>query len=408
MADFGERTAEEREAARLERERRRAEADGGAEPPEDEEIASGTRRVSRLHRPRAPRRSTKPHSRLGRVASLVALVLAIALIWFLVELFQPFHGSGHGSVTVTIPPHVSSSQVGDLLEKDGVISSSFFFELRATLAGERGSLRSGTYHLKLDTGYGQVLKILTTPPPPARVSEITIVEGRTRRQIDALLRSQGIQGSYVAATRHSPLLDPVKYGAPRSVPSLEGFLFPSTYQLRAPVSVSSLVADQLTTFRKRFATVDLRYARSHHLTPYAVLIVASIIEKEAGTARDRPLVASVIYNRLRDHMRLGMDSTIRYEFNDYDKPLTQSQLATPSPYNTRLNAGLPPTPVGNPGLSAIEAAAHPAPTNYLYFVVKPCGNGASVFESDYAKFQRDSARYQAARARQGGRSPVKC
>src|SRR5207248_2109467 len=119
-----------------------------------------------------------------------------------------------------------------LLERDGVISSSLFFELRATLAGERGDLRPGTYRLKRDMSYGNVLKILTTPPPAAKVTSLTITEGRTRHEIDALLRSQGVAGSYLVATRHSPVLKPASYGGPRGTPSLEGFLFPSTYQLR--------------------------------------------------------------------------------------------------------------------------------------------------------------------------------
>ncbi len=146
---------------------------------DDAEAPLGTKRVPRLRRldganppkvPTRPRREPirRPHapSRVGRIASLLALVLAGALLWFLYELFQPFHGSGHGSITVTIPAHSSSSQVGDLLERDGVISSSFFFELRATLAGERSQLRSGTYHLKFGMSYSDVLKRLTTPPPP--------------------------------------------------------------------------------------------------------------------------------------------------------------------------------------------------------------------------------------------------
>ena len=185
-------------------------------------------------------------------------------------------------------------------------------------------------------------------------------------------------------------------------------MFPDTYQLRVPVSIGALIADQLTAFKQHFATVGMGYARSKNLTPYDVLIIASIIEKEAATRHDFPLVASVIYNRLRDHIPLGMDSTTRYEFNDYTKPLTESQLSSPSPYNTRLHDGLPPTPISNPGMTAINAAAHPARTNYLYFVVKPCGNGASVFESSYTKFLQDSARYQQARAQRGGRSPTSC
>jgi len=397
----------------------------GDDSTDEHEVASGTRRVGWHERsaavaaarpsagePSGPRRHSP---RLGgrrrtvvRVLAVMALVLAAAVIWFCVELFQPFHGSGHGSVTVTIPPRSSTSQVGSLLERDGVIASSFFFKLRVALAGDRGKLLAGTYHLREDMSYSQVLKALTTPPPAAKVTNVTIIPGETRVQINALLRSQGIGGSYLAATRRSPVLNPTAYGAPRRTNSLEGFLFPDSYQLREPIGDSALVHDQLNQFRKEFATVKLGYARSKHLTPYDVLIIASIIEKEAATARDRPLVASVIYNRLRDHIPLGMDSTTRYEFNDYTTPLTQSQLSSPSPYNTRLHAGLPPTPISNPGLAAIRAAADPAHANYLYFVVKPCGNGESVFESSYTRFLRDSARYQSARARRGGRSPTKC
>ena len=112
--------------------------------------------------------------------AVLAVVAALAAVWFLVELFQPFHGSGHGRVTVTIPPNSSASKIGELLEHDGVISSSFFFELRATLGGERGDLRSGTYHLQQGMSYGDVLKILTTAPPAAKVTNLTITEGRTR------------------------------------------------------------------------------------------------------------------------------------------------------------------------------------------------------------------------------------
>ena len=389
MAD-GQRTADEREEAR--REREAARRDG--------------RRT--LPTPRAPRRPGGGHSRRARVLAVVALILAAGVIWFAVELFQPFHGSGHGSVVVTIPPRSSARAVGDLLARDGVVASGFFFDIRAALAGDRGKLLAGTYHLRLDMSYSQALKALTTAPPPARVTEVTIVPGRTRRQVDALLRSEGVSGSYLAASRRSPALNLAAYGAPRSTPSLEGFLFPDTYQLRVPVSLSSLVADQLTAFKRSFAHVSLAYARRQHLSAYDVLIIASIIEEEAATSHDRPLVSSVVYNRLRDGIALGMDSTTRYEFNDYTKPLTASQLSSPSPFNTRLHKGLPPTPIGNPGLAAIQAAADPARTNFLYFVVKPCGNGASVFSSSYRQFLADEARYQSARSARGGRSPAKC
>jgi UPF0755 protein len=440
------RTPEEREAARRERERRRAglqepgpalgepefddhaddHADGFDEDGEleDGEVPAGTRRVSGAERPRvAPKRQVRrrhkrpprsargPAARrrryAGRAASLAAIVLAGAVIWFLIELFQPFHGSGHGHVTVSIPTHASSSTVGDLLEREGVISSSFFFEARATLAGERSDLRSGTYHLKQGMSYGSVLKILTTPPPAARVTELTLTEGKTRRQIDALLRAQRVRGSYLAETRHSPLLDPRHYGAPRNTPSLEGFLFPETYQLREPIRISALVADQLRTFRQRFARVNLAYARHARLTAYDVLIIASMVEGEAATARDRPLVASVIYNRLKAGMPLQIDATTRYATGNYTKPLTVSELNSPSPYNTRIHKGLPPTPIDNPGMAAINAAARPARTKDLFFVVKP-GTCIQVFTPSYQQFLKYQQQYQAARSARGGRSPSSC
>jgi UPF0755 protein len=336
------------------------------------------------------------------------LVLAIALVWFLIELFQPFAGSGHGSITVTIPAHSSSGQIGNLLERDGVISSSFFFELRATLAGERGSMRSGTYHLRLGMSYGDVLKILTTPPPPVPTTELTLIPGKSRYQIASLLHSQRIKGSYLAATRRSPLLDPQAYGAPRRTDTLEGFLFPATYTLLEPIRISQLVAKQLTAFKEEFRTVKMGWARRHGFTPYDVLIVASIIEGETPYPHDRPLVASVIYNRLRDGMRLQMDSTVRFAVDNYTTPIKQSQLGSPSPWNTYTHSGLPPTPIENPSLASIQAAAQPARTNYLYFVAKPCGNGASLFASTPGQFAIDQRKYEVARAKRGGRSPVSC
>ena len=139
-----------------------------------------------------------------------------------------------------------------------------------------------------------------------------------------------------------------------------------------------------------------------------MLIIASLIQGEAATAHDQPLIASVIYNRLRFGMPLQLDATTRYATGNYTKPLTQSQLNSRSPYNTRNHKGLPPTPIDNPGLAAIQAAAHPAHTNFLYFVAKVCGNGSSVFESNYKQFLADVAKYQQARNARGGNSPERC
>ncbi len=393
MPDGYERTTEDREEARSRRDSGRP----NGSPP----------RKSAPPR-RLPTRPSRPRRYGGRLLAVLALILAGGAIWFMFELYQPFHGSPHGSVTVTIPAHASSRQIGNELAQDGVVSSGFFFDLRATLAGERGDLRAGTYTFQQNMTYSAALKILTTAPPPAKVTNITIIEGRTRAQIDALLRSQGVNDSYVVDSRHSPLINLAAYGAPKNTPDLEGFLFPDTYQLVEPISVPKLVADQLKEFRQQFAHVNLGYARSRHLTPYEVLIIASMVQAEAATAHDRPLIASVIYNRLRLGMPLQIDATTRYATGNYTKPLTASQLNSRSPYNTRIHKGLTPTPIDNPGMAAIQAAAHPANTNYLYFVVKPCGNGEQVFSSSYKRFLADSQKYQQARRSRGGKSPERC
>ncbi len=373
--------------------------------PEDElETPSGTKRVSRLGNRQAPvrarparrRHQVKPRKRpassrrrpwLVRIVALLAILLAAALAWFLIELFQPFGTSPHGRVKVVIPPNSSSSDVGKLLHADGVVSSSFFFELRATLAGDRSDLRSGTYHLQKGMSYSSVLTKLTTAPPAIPTTKLTLTDGHSRAQVAALLRAQGIKGNYVALTRRSKLLNPTHYGAPKSTPDLEGFLFPDTFRLRKPVKLATLVNAQLTDFKHRFGKLKLTQAEhAEHLTPYQLLIIASLIEGEAATQSDRDKVASVIYNRLRDHMPLQLDATTRYATGNYTKPLTDAQLNSSSPYNTRNHAGLPPTPINSPGLSALQSAAHPATTNDLYFFAKHCSD-KTVFFSDYTEFQ---------------------
>ena len=154
---------------------------------------------------------------------------------------------------------------------------------------------------------------------------------------------------------------------------LEGFLFPATYDFLKNTTSRQLVQDQLAAFHANWGKVDLSYARKKNLTAYDVLIIASLVEKEALAPDERPKIARVIYNRLHAHMNLGIDATTRYGLHvPGTKSLTQSELASSNPYNTRNPniTGLPPTPIANPGLASMQAAAHPAPGNWLYFVRK--------------------------------------
>jgi uncharacterized YceG family protein len=348
-----------------------------------------------------------PRSPARRALAAVALVLAMAGLVLMFVLFQPFHGRGDGRVSVNIPRGATVADAGRRLAALDIVASDLLFRVRARLRGG-GDVKPGTYRLPRDMSYGAALDALAAGPPKARTTSITISEGRTRREASALLARTSLRGSYARATVSSPQLDPTEYGAPRGTPSLEGFLFPATYEVRVGAPVSDLVDRQLRAFRQRFARVDMSRARQAKLTPYDVLIIASMVEREAQVAKDRRLVSAVIYNRLRIGYPLGIDATLRYALSNQTRALRQSELNMDTPYNTRLNQGLPPTPIGNPGLAAIQAAANPARSDFLYFVVKPGTCGEHAFSKDFAQFQRDAERYSAAREAEGGRSPVKC
>jgi uncharacterized YceG family protein len=394
------------------------------EPEDDYEAPSGTRRVSPADRARtraasspavdrqqgARRAPDGPRRRLGlrRLVALAVLALIIGAIVFAVLLFQPFTGKGSGSVTVQIPRGASASQIGDILARDGVVDSSFFFSLRTKVSGQRSKLRSGAFRLKKGMSYASAIDALTRMPPAAPVSHFTIPEGLSRREVAARLAGSGLTGSYVNATKRAPGFKVSAFGAPAGTPTLEGFLFPATYDLKPHAPASALVAKQLTAFRRNFDSLSLAYAKRKQLTAYDLVVIASMVEREAQRDDERPLVAAVIYNRLHDHIPLGIDATLRYALNDWTKPLTQSQLALPTPYNTRLRQGLPPTPIGNPGLASLKAAANPAKSPFLYYVVKPGTCGRHAFSSTNAQFLADVARYNAARTKAGGRSPTTC
>jgi UPF0755 protein len=197
---------------------------------------------------------------------------------------------------------------------------------------------------------------------------ITAVDGiaHEKRHVDPRLSAS----DYLAATASSTL--PGRFAGDGRRRALEGFLFPATYDFTVTTRARRLVREQLAAFDRNWKSVDLGYARSKNLTRYDVLIIASMIEKEVIASSERRLVAAVIYNRLHNNMRLQIDATLRYGLHiPASRAIRESELRSPNPYNTTTHYGLPPTPISNPGVSSIRAAAHPAQVDYLYFVRKP-------------------------------------
>jgi uncharacterized YceG family protein len=354
-----------------------------------------------------PRRRSGVFSSIARHPFLIfAVIASLFALWFLSSLFQPFHGDGSGRVQVTVPKGSSVSEVGDLLSDKGVIDSSTLFQVRVTLAGKRSEIYSGNFTLANDMSYGDAIDALSQPPVK-RTLTVTIPEGYTRSQAAQLVEEVGVPGDYTKATIKSKYLDPADYGG-KGAENLEGFLFPNTFELKPNAPVEDLVELQLKDFKRQIKGVDMRYAKSKNLTVYDVVTIASMIEEEAGVDSQRDLVAAVIYNRLREGMPLGIDATIRFATGNYTEPLTESELAIDSPYNSRTNAGLPPGPIANPGLDSIEAAAHPAKTDHLFYVTTPGACGKLTFAETEAEFEKAVEEYNSAREAAGGNSPDSC
>jgi UPF0755 protein len=356
---------------------------------------------------RPNRNGGNPLAKLGRHPFLIfAVVAALFVLWFLNSLFQPFHGDGDGKVQVTVPKGSSVSEVGDLLSDRDVIDNSTLFQVRVTLAGKRSEIYSGHFTLAHSMSYGAAIDALSTPPVK-RTTSVTIPEGYTRSQAAQLVEEAGVPGDYTKATVKSKYLNPAQYGG-KGAEDLEGFLFPDTFELKPSAPVEDLVQLQLQDFKRRIEGVDMSYAKSKNLTVFDVVTIASMVEDEAGVDSQRGLVASVIYNRLHEGMPLGIDATIRFATGNYTEPLTESELAIDSPYNSRTNAGLPPGPISNPGLASIEAAAHPPKTDYLFYVTTPGACGKLTFAETEAEFEAAVDKYNSAREAAGGNSPDSC
>ena len=246
-----------------------------------------------------------------------------------------------------------------------------------------------------------VLATLTLVSPAAAEAPVTLrivfPEGFSARQMadrvsevrKIAIRKRGVTPrltgvAYARATARA--LPPAGFRRYLKRRSVEGFLFPSLYEFTRETRAEALVAHQLAAFQSRWSTIDLSRARERNLTPYDVLTIASMIERETAAPEERRLVSAVIYNRLRQRMPLAIDATLRYGLGiPGNRPLTKRQLQSPSPYNTRIHAGLPPTPIGNPGVPSMRAAARPAGRNYLYYLRRP-GSIRHFFTASEAEF----------------------
>jgi UPF0755 protein len=325
-------------------------------------------------------RPPKSHKRSGRTAKrvlkILALLLALLLVVGGIGLFwaerQINPGGHHGpDVTVVIPAGASKSNIAHILSNDGVIHNAALFNLYVHLKGT-GTLYPGTYRLPKNSSYQSAISALENGPIPI-TDTLVIPEGFTIRQIaTAIAALPGFNLSaqkFVTAATDGTVRSPYE---PVGTNNLEGLLFPATYPVQQGETEIDIVQQMVQAFDERAQAINLSAAAARlGETPYALVKVASMVEREAKLSGDRGPVASVIYNRLKIGMPLQIDSTEAYylRLNNPSLQPTGAQLLQPGPYSTYSNMGLPPTPIANPGLASLAAAASPPQTPYMYFAV---------------------------------------
>ena len=278
------------------------------------------------------------------------------------------------TATIQVASGETLDQVASDLASRGLIRSQFWFSVYARYRGLGGELRAGQYLLDSGMGASAVITKLEGSPDIATV-KIVLPEGLTSAQMASIIAKSQL---HISATDYMALVqnpsgftgDFSKY-LPAGA-SLEGFLFPDTYDVPVNATAHEVIQMQLDAFAAKAAP----HLSATQLSAYQVLIVASIIEKEAKFPADRPLVSSVIANRLAQGIRLQLDSTVLYGLGIVSQAssLTSAQLQEDTPYNTYLHAGLPPTPIANPGVDSLTAAANPSSTQYLFFIADCLGH----------------------------------
>ena len=284
--------------------------------------------------------------------------------------------------------HADISYVSNALHQAGLIHYPWLFELFCRVSNADTKFDPGEYELKSTYDYRALVQNMRAGAGAIGTVDVTIPEGFTMRDIFSRLAENkvaSVDALVSAAASYSFKYDFLDTSVYAGASRLEGFLFPDTYQFYVNMEPSSAINKLLNNFYIKFNADMVSQAQRMGYSVKDIVTIASVIEKEAFLDEDRPYVASVIYNRLRAGMQLGMDSTILYLFQDHTGEPTAEMLAEDSPYNTHLQYGLPPTPICNPGLTSISAALNPAESGYYYFFADS-ETGKLNFFTNYDEF----------------------
>jgi UPF0755 protein len=339
-----------------------------------------------------------PRPRRGRGSRLVGRFLGVALVIVVLALvvlicaywrlfLMPAADVEAGMpVVIEVSEGADSSQIAESLADSGVVPNANMFRRRASELGLDAVLQPGVYELETGMDYETVISRLAEGPPPTYVT-VTIPEGWTIEQMAERYEAQaGIPAdefSSLASEGASEFGHSFLESNP--TPTLEGYLFPKTYEVEDDMGAREVIEMMLDQFAIETAAIDTSGIAARGLTIHEWVTIASIVEREVRVPEERPLVASVVYNRLAAGMRLEIDATIEYVLPGTRPRLSNEDLQVDSAYNTYRYGGLPPGPIASPGKAALEAAAAPADTDFVYYV-RTGEDGSHTFTNDYTEF----------------------
>lgn len=329
---------------------------------------------------------------------LIAFGIAIGCFQFMKSLMITDGGTENytgETVMVTIPAGASTADIASILKENHLISSTMMFRLSSKVNGYDGTYQQGTYDIDTGMTDTQIMALLQTGSVQEQ-NKITIPEGFSVTQIAQRVEEKGICTAEEFMTEVNTGVFPHAFlkDIPEREIRLEGYLFPDTYFLSDTITAHELISMMLDRFEQMYTQEYQNAVSASGYTLDEIVTIASMIEKEIAVEEERPRAAGVIYNRLAADMTLGIDATVLYAVGKSAGELTQEDLQTDSPYNTRLNKGLPLGPITNPGESSFRAALYPEENEYLYYVVESAGQSNHVFCVTYEEFLEAKQKYQ--------------
>lgn len=331
----------------------------------------------------------------GGMVAFSVIVFALGGWWVLKQI-DP--GGAGEEVAITIPAGATTAQIANLLEREGVVTNATVFQYYVRWRGA-GPFDAGIYDgMRKRSRMDDVIDRLESGPLPPAITQIVIPEGMWLKDISAKILDTFPNMNELELL--AALTSVRSKYQPDDSTELEGLLFPATYAVQEgdESDEQKLVRQMVAAFDEVGDEIGLGLAPfvlegaagSRVISPYEVVIVASMIEREARVPDERPMVARVIYNRLREGMTLGIDATVLYALGEHKDVLTRSDLEVDSPYNTRRYGGLPPTPIASPGKASLEAALNPAEGGWLYYVISD-EDGRHFFTDSFSEFERAAA-----------------